>query len=83
MVIVGNKNLKLPNAKEYIDAETFNFRMEELKKISEDIKYFAENYFYIISLDTGKSIIKLYKKQEELIRTMANEKRVICLSCRQ
>jgi hypothetical protein len=57
--------------------------MEELKKISEDIAYFAENYFYIISLDSGKSLIKLYPKQEELIKTMATEKRTICLSCRQ
>lgn len=28
--------------------------MEELKKVSEDITYFAENYFYIISLDHRK-----------------------------
>lgn len=57
-VIAGNKNLKLPNAKEYIDSETFKFRMEELRKISEDISYFAENYFYIISLDSRKIIDK-------------------------
>jgi hypothetical protein len=31
----------------------------------------------------GKTIIKLYPKQEELVRTMATKKRVICLSCRQ
>ena len=57
--------------------------MEEIKKISTDIKHFAENYFYIISLDKGKTLIKLYKKQEDLIKTMVNKKRVICLSCRQ
>ena len=56
--IAGNKNLKLPNAKEYIDSETVKFRMEELRKISEDISYFAENYFYIISLDSRKIIDK-------------------------
>lgn len=50
----GNKQLKLPNQKEYIDKETFNFRMQELDKISKDIAYFAENYFYIISLDARK-----------------------------
>lgn len=54
-----------------------------MKKISNDVKYFAENYFYIISLDKGKTLIKLYKKQEDLIKTMVNKKRVICLSCRQ
>ena len=79
----GNKQLKLPNTKEYIDAKTFQFRMSELKKVFNDIKYFAENYFYIISLDQGKTLIKLYQKQEELIKTMTAKKRVICLSCRQ
>lgn len=79
----GNKQLKLPNSKEYVDAQTFQFRMSELKKIYSDIKYFAENYFYIISLDQGKTLIKLYQKQEELIKTMTAKKRVICLSCRQ
>lgn len=79
----GNKQLKLPNQKEYIDKETFNFRMQELDKIAKDISYFAENYFYIISLDKGKTLIKLYPKQEELVKTMVEKKRVICLSCRQ
>lgn len=31
----------------------------------------------------GKTLIKLYPKQEELIRAMVNNKRVIALSCRQ
>lgn len=57
--------------------------MSELEKISKDIKYFAEHYFYIISLDEGKTLIKLYPKQEELIKSMVNNKRVIALSCRQ
>lgn len=47
----GNKQLKLPHAKEFIDKDTFKFRMEEVNKIANDISYFAENYFYIISLD--------------------------------
>jgi hypothetical protein len=45
--------------------------------------YFAEKYFYIISLDHGKQLIKVYPKQAEMIRAMADEQRVICLSCRQ
>lgn len=57
--------------------------MSELEKISKDIKYFAEHYFYIISLDEGKQLIKLYPKQEQLINTMVKNKRVIALSCRQ
>lgn len=47
----GNKQLKLPNSSEYVDPQTFEFRMKELEKIANDITYFAEKYFYIISLD--------------------------------
>ena len=79
----GNKQLKLPNTKEIISTEEFNHRLEEIKKVYNDITYFAENYFYIISLDQGKTLIKLYQKQEELIKIMTAKKRVICLSCRQ
>jgi hypothetical protein len=79
----GNKQLKAPNVSEFVDASTFNERLEEIKKISDDIAYFAENYFYIISLDNGKSLIKLYPKQAELIKTMANERRTICVAARQ
>ena len=79
----GNKQLKAPNSTEFIDPSTFSERLNEVKKISEDITYFAENYFYIISLDKGKSLIKLYPKQAELVKTMANERRTICLAARQ
>ena len=51
----GNKQLKLPNACEFVDPQTFKFRMEELEKISNDISYFAEKYFHIISLDKRKN----------------------------
>ena len=51
----GNKQLKLPNASEFVDPQTFKFRMSELEKISNDISYFAEKYFHIISLDKRKN----------------------------
>ena len=54
-----------------------------MKNIIADPIYFAEKYFYIISLDHGKQLIKVYPKQAEMIRAMANEQRVITLSCRQ
>lgn len=79
----GNKQLKAPNVTEYITNDIFKYRMEEFQKIHDDITYFAEKYFYIISLDTGKSLIKLYPKQAELVKTMAEKRRVITLACRQ
>lgn len=50
----NNPQLKAPNVKEYVSPELFQERMQEFKKISEDIVYFAEKYFYIISLDKRK-----------------------------
>jgi hypothetical protein len=58
-------------------------RLTEFKKILNDPIYFAEKYFYIISLDGGKQLIKIYEKQAELIRGMCDYQRLICLSCRQ
>ena len=58
-------------------------RMKELQKIIADPIYFAEKYFYIINGDVGKTLIKVYPKQAEMIRGMCNYQRFICLSARQ
>lgn len=79
----NNPNLKSINAKEYIDASTFEERIKEMQKIANDIIYFAKKYFYIISLDYGKCLINPYPKQEELIRKFTKYSRVITLACRQ
>ena len=42
----------------------------ELKKCKEDIIYFAENFFYIVSLDRGKEKIKLYNAQKQMLENM-------------
>ena len=79
----GNKQLKAPNVKEYITTDIFKYRINEFQKIHDDITYFAEKYFYIISLDAGKSLIKLYPKQAELVKKKEEKRRVITLACRQ
>ena len=79
----NNQQLKAPNVTEYIDQNVFKQRMEEVKKITEDICYFAEHYFYIINLDQGKQKIKLYPKQAGLVKTMAKKRRVVVLATRQ
>lgn len=79
----NNPQLKAPNSTQFITPEIFKERMEEFKRISQDIIYFAQKYFYIISLDEGKRLIKLYPKQAQLVKAMTEKRRVITLSCRQ
>lgn len=79
----NNPQLKAPNTKEFITPTIFKERMEQFKRIHDDIIYFAQKYFYIISLDAGKCLIKLYPKQAELVKSMTQQRRVITLSCRQ
>ena len=79
----NNPNLKSSQAKQYIDKETYLNRIEEMKKIANDIIYFAKNYFYIISLDQGKCLINPYPKQEQIIRSFTKYQRCIILASRQ
>lgn len=79
----NNKQLKAPNVTEYVDQDIFKQRMEEVKKISSDIQYFAQKYFYIISLDQGKQKIKMYPKQARLVKEMTKRRRLIVLATRQ
>lgn len=79
----NNQQLKAPNVTEYIDQDQMKFRMKEMEKIVDDIEYFAQHYFYIISLDQGKKIIKLYPKQAGLVKQMTQRRRLICLAARQ
>jgi len=79
----GNENLKEANAIEYVDKNTYRERILELVRCKEDIVYFAEKYFYIVTLDEGKKIIKLYPKQNELVRFLQNNKRCVVLASRQ
>ena len=49
----------------------------------EDPIYFAEKYFYIVTGDNGKQLIKVYPKQAEIIKAMCDRQRVITLATRQ
>lgn len=57
--------------------------VKSLKKSSNDIVHFAENFFYIVNLDRGKEIIKLYKAQKRVLKSLAKNNRVVLLSSRQ
>lgn len=58
------------------------FVISEIKKCRKDIVYFANTYFRIIG-DGGLQVIKLYPKQEEMLRAMQKESRLIVLAPRQ
>jgi len=65
-----------------ISPEQAKFYAEELKRCKDDIVYFAENYFYIISY-RGKEKIKLYEKQKEMVKGFVEHPFNVILSGRQ
>lgn len=75
----GSKHVPVAGAQYEFTADM----IEELRKCKNDIVYFAENFFYIISLDEGKQKIKLYEAQKRVLRSFVNERNVIVCSSRQ
>jgi hypothetical protein len=74
-----NPNLPSVNTKIEYTAKM----VKEMQKCVKDITHFAESYFYIVNLDRGKEIIKLYPAQKKIIKSMAKDKRVVVVSSRQ
>lgn len=75
----GSKNVPIAGAQYEFTADM----IEELRKCKEDIVYFAENFFYIISLDRGKEKIHLYEAQKRVLRSFVDRRNVIVCSSRQ
>ena len=82
-IVRGNPQLKGPDAKEYLPEDDYQKRIQEIIKCKNDIVYFANNYFKIISPGKGLHQIKLYPRQEEMLRHMVDEDRAIVLAARQ
>ena len=57
--------------------------LKDLKKCEKDIITFAEKFFYIVNLDRGKEVIKLYKAQKRVLKSLVRNNRVVLLSSRQ
>ena len=76
---LGNKNLPTSSAKFEYTPEM----VKHLKKASTNLLYFAENFFYIINLDTGRQTIALHKCQKRALRKMRDNRFVILLASRQ
>jgi hypothetical protein len=70
--------------------ERFEYTEEmirELIKCREDILYWAEKYFYIMTIDDGKKLIGLWDFQKKLLKVILNppddKRHIIVLSARQ
>ena len=57
--------------------------VEEYLKCRDDVVYFLNNYFYIITIDQGKQIIDLWDYQKDIINLVHDNRNTIVLSARQ
>lgn len=65
---------------------TFEFKPQqakEYKKCMTKIEYFASNYFYITTLDKGKTVIDLYPAQKRVLKATTKTRFMVLLSSRQ
>lgn len=76
---LGNPNLPSVDAKFEYTPEM----VKEIKKCSENMLYFAQNYFYIIDPDKGKVKIELYPFQKRVLRGIRDNRFNAILSPRQ
>jgi hypothetical protein len=75
----GNENLLRGNA-----TLKWTKEMEEdLRLCRKSILHFAENHFYILTLDEGRRKIELYKYQKRLLKSYKSNRFNIILSSRQ
>jgi hypothetical protein len=75
------KNKRLPRVD--IEFEWTPQRIAEMKKCKNDLRYFAENYFFIVTVDDGKQKIQLYLPQKRVLKALANHRFVIVCASRQ
>lgn len=54
--------VKKPNTVEKISKAEFERRVKIIAQSKRDIVWWAENFFRIVSLNTGLGLIKLYEK---------------------
>ena len=76
---LGNENLPTTEAKYEYTAE----HVSELKKCKQNLLHFAQNYFFIINIDSGREVIALRKYQKRIMRKMRDNRFVIIMSSRQ
>ena len=75
----GSKNVPVAGAEYEFTADM----VLDLQKCKEDIIYFAENFFYIVTLDNGKQKIKLYEAQKRALLSLVNNRFTALMQSRQ
>lgn len=79
----GDSNLR--NIDENVDID--QHKIQEIIRCKEDIIYFAENYFHIITIDDGKIKIKLRDYQKKMLKAFIEPvngaRNLAVCSCRQ
>lgn len=75
----SNTNLKAAGVKVNFTTE----QIQEYIKCSQDPIYFIENYCWIVSLDKGLILFKLYECQKNKIRVIHENRKVILMEGRQ
>lgn len=75
----GNPNLKPVGYEHEFTAE----QVQEILKCKADALYFIENYCHIVTLDHGLKLFKLYECQKQKVRTILDNRRVVCMEPRQ
>ena len=79
---MGNKKLKSEEWCEDYSPEDRDYLESEYRRCKDDIIYFAQNYYYIMT-ETGKKIISCFTKQSELIRYFQDNQLCVVLASRQ
>lgn len=79
LIYEGSKRFYNPNQRLALTRE----HIEEIIRCKNDIVYFAENYCYIVSLDEGEHIIKLYEYQKRMLRHIISNRFTVNLQSRQ
>src|SRR5210317_666878 len=81
MAEIYNSNPKLKAAG--VEQQFTPEQIKEYMKCAQDVIYFIENYCYIVTLDDGLQLFKLYDCQKNKIDVIHNNRRVILMEGRQ
>jgi hypothetical protein len=81
MAEIYNSNTNLKAAGVTVDFTPDN--IQEYIKCAQDFIYFIENYCYIVTLDHGLQLFKLYDCQKNKLNVIHNNRRIILMEGRQ
>lgn len=79
----GNSNLRGGDKADNIPLQDYKFYTSEIIKCKQDVSYFANNYFTIVTPEIGKHVINTYPRQDELLQAMIDNDRLCVLASRQ